>query len=127
MSVPVNGTGLAISELLRDFVPADQLPNLSPAGIAADSREVSAGDLFIALSGLHSHAIDFAPNAIESGAIAVLYDSADDYCCQRIALLQKQYQVAFLVFMLILMVLPTKKLKFQLNKERNWISGFYLN
>ena len=40
--------------------------------ICADSRRVQPGDLFICTPGLHMDAHDFAPQAVERGAVALL-------------------------------------------------------
>lgn len=42
--------------------------------ICADSRKVQPGDLFICTPGLHMDAHDFAPQAVERGAVALLVD-----------------------------------------------------
>lgn len=42
-------------------------------GIAYDSRKTQPGDLFIAVSGGHFNGHDFIPQAIEKGAVAVMY------------------------------------------------------
>jgi UDP-N-acetylmuramoyl-L-alanyl-D-glutamate--2,6-diaminopimelate ligase len=41
-------------------------------GLAIDSREVRAGDAFVALEGTRQHGITFAPMALARGAVAVL-------------------------------------------------------
>ncbi|MBQ3574379.1 MAG: UDP-N-acetylmuramoyl-L-alanyl-D-glutamate--2,6-diaminopimelate ligase, partial [Clostridia bacterium] len=42
--------------------------------ICIDSRKVQPGDLFICTPGLRMDAHDFAPQAVESGAVALLVD-----------------------------------------------------
>lgn len=51
--------------------------SLNPAitGITSDSRQVIAGDLFVALPGESAHGAGFAAAAIESGAVALLTDA----------------------------------------------------
>lgn len=44
-------------------------------GCVADNRLVRAGDLFVAVAGVHVHAARFAPAAIAAGAAAVLTDA----------------------------------------------------
>ncbi len=61
------------------------------AGLCNDSRRVRPGDLFVAESGLGRPGVDYAADALDAGAIAVLYDAADDYARERVALLQRQY------------------------------------
>jgi UDP-N-acetylmuramoyl-L-alanyl-D-glutamate--2,6-diaminopimelate ligase len=46
------------------------------SGIAIDSRLVRPGDLYVALSGAHHHGAEFARQAVEAGAVAVLTDAA---------------------------------------------------
>ena len=41
-------------------------------GIAYDSRSVKAGDVFVALKGLHTDGTAFARQAIERGAAAIV-------------------------------------------------------
>ena len=48
------------------------------SGIATDSRRVSAGDLFIAIDGLHTDARAHVPEAIRRGAIAVVCEGAEE-------------------------------------------------
>lgn len=48
------------------------------SGIAFDSRRVSPGNLFVCLRGEHSDGHDFAPDAIASGATALLVDHPMD-------------------------------------------------
>lgn len=44
-------------------------------GVELDSRLVQPGDLFAALPGHHAHGAQFAPTAIERGALAILTDA----------------------------------------------------
>ena len=46
------------------------------SGITVSTQDVSEGDLFVALSGLRTHGAQFAAQAIEQGARAVLTDHA---------------------------------------------------
>ncbi len=46
----------------------------SVSGISLDSRAVEPGDLYVALPGAARHGADFAAQAIEAGAVAVLTD-----------------------------------------------------
>ena len=48
----------------------------SITGITVDSRDVRAGDLYIALPGTGRHGADFAAQAVAAGAAAVLTDDA---------------------------------------------------
>jgi UDP-N-acetylmuramoyl-L-alanyl-D-glutamate--2,6-diaminopimelate ligase len=76
--------GMTVAQLLEGFaraVPADERPmlpvnvrNLSAScrGVTHDSRRVEAGWVFVALRGFKVDGIDFAPNAIAAGAVAVV-------------------------------------------------------
>src|SRR5262249_24864181 len=44
-------------------------------GLTLDSRQVRAGDAFIALRGAHAHGISFAPAALAQGASAVIAEA----------------------------------------------------
>ena len=46
------------------------------SGITANSKNILAGDLFVALPGTKFHGANFIDDAINSGAVAVLTDSA---------------------------------------------------
>src|SRR5919109_385811 len=47
-------------------------------GIAFDSRRVSPGDVFVAISGLERDGRDFVPDAIRRGAVAVAAEAQVD-------------------------------------------------
>jgi len=57
-------------------VPAGADPGLLVTGVTHDSRSVRAGDLYAALPGARAHGADFARQAAERGAVAVLTDPA---------------------------------------------------
>lgn len=46
-------------------------------GLTMDSREVRPGYLFLACRGLQQHGLEYLPEAIRRGAVAVVYDPAD--------------------------------------------------
>ena len=54
---------------------ADQ--GVKPGGITADSRSVVAGDVFAAYPGFRSDGRRYAADAVERGAVAVLWESSD--------------------------------------------------
>ena len=56
----------------------DQLKSAGvvPTGATADSRKVRPGDLFLAYPGLVSDGRSFIAQAVEAGAVAVIYDTA---------------------------------------------------
>jgi UDP-N-acetylmuramoyl-L-alanyl-D-glutamate--2,6-diaminopimelate ligase len=52
------------------------LAGLAVTGCTLDSRAVQAGDLYAALPGARAHGADFAEQAVDAGAVAVLTDPA---------------------------------------------------
>jgi UDP-N-acetylmuramoyl-L-alanyl-D-glutamate--2,6-diaminopimelate ligase len=56
------------------------------SGITMDSRLVRPGDLYVALSGAHHHGAEFARQAAEAGAVAVLTDSIGGQIAQGLSL-----------------------------------------
>ena len=83
---------MSLAELLTGYVTSQPVPDIDIVDIASNSRAIHQGSLFIALRGLNTQGIDFAIDAVKSGAVAVMYDALDEYCLQRIALLSKQVQ-----------------------------------
>lgn len=63
---------------LDDLLTACNLPSIGTevdvTGIANNSLEIQPGDIFAALPGFHQHGIDFASDAIDRGALAILTD-----------------------------------------------------
>jgi UDP-N-acetylmuramoyl-L-alanyl-D-glutamate--2,6-diaminopimelate ligase len=56
------------------------------SGITMDSRLVRPGDLYVALSGAHHHGAEFAWQAAEAGAVAILTDPAGERIAQGLPL-----------------------------------------
>lgn len=46
------------------------------SGLSLDSRRISPGDAYVALSGTRTHGIRFAPTALQAGAVVVLTDES---------------------------------------------------
>ena len=63
---------IGLAELLGDRAAVSD-PVVS--GITMDSRLVHPGDLYVALSGAHHHGAEFAQQAVDAGAVAVLTDA----------------------------------------------------
>jgi UDP-N-acetylmuramoyl-L-alanyl-D-glutamate--2,6-diaminopimelate ligase len=61
---------------LADLVPAAAGSDLRVVGVSLASGAVEPGDLYAALPGAHRHGAEFADEAAERGAIAVLTDAA---------------------------------------------------
>jgi UDP-N-acetylmuramoyl-L-alanyl-D-glutamate--2,6-diaminopimelate ligase len=65
----------AVGEALGVAVPAPGA-DVEITGISLNSRTVEPGDLYVALPGASRHGADFATDAMEAGAAAVLTDDA---------------------------------------------------
>ncbi len=95
MTQPTASAAHTLGKLLQGLTDLALLPQsvreLEPGGLSNDSRRTRSGDLFIAESGLGRPGVDFAADALEAGAVAVLYDADDAYARERVALLQRQY------------------------------------
>lgn len=63
---------LTLQQLLAGFVDAPPMPI---SGIADDSRQLQAGNVFLAWQGARSHGLEFAAAAIEAGAVAIVWDA----------------------------------------------------
>ncbi|MDJ0832051.1 MAG: UDP-N-acetylmuramoyl-L-alanyl-D-glutamate--2,6-diaminopimelate ligase [Gammaproteobacteria bacterium] len=86
---------MTLDNLLQGYADVT-LPDIEVQGISADSQRIKSGDVFIALSGYSRHAIDFVVDAVNAGAVAVIYDADDSYCKQRIPLLAKQLDIIWI-------------------------------
>src|SRR5215216_7862396 len=74
---------IGLTELLGDRAA---MSDLVVSGITMDSRLVRPGDLYVALSGAHHHGAEFARQAAEAGAVAILTDPAGGRIAQGLAL-----------------------------------------
>lgn len=54
------------------------LPEIEATGVSADSREVSLGEIFVALSGVKTNGAQFALDAVQKGALMVVCGPHDD-------------------------------------------------
>jgi UDP-N-acetylmuramyl-tripeptide synthetase len=62
---------MPLSRLLPDVaLPRD----VAVSGLVMDSREVRPGDVFVAIAGFGTHGLAFARQALEAGAVAVLFE-----------------------------------------------------
>ena len=66
--------GVALDSLLSGLVDPATIPSVMVSGLQLDSRAVKPGDLFVALSGQHSHGLNHADQAIEKGCAAIIHD-----------------------------------------------------
>lgn len=81
---------IALTELLAEVSTKDPIPALDIQNISSNSRQITAGSVFVALPGINSNGIDYAIDAVKAGAVVVLYDAGDEYSQQRVPLLRKQ-------------------------------------
>ena len=77
--------------LLKDFVAPALIGDMEIHGIHSSSTSVTPGDLFIALAGQHQHGMDYVSDAIQRGAVAILYEASDMLSLQRVPLLARQF------------------------------------
>lgn len=65
---------MTLAELLSDLDVPQAPADVVVFGIKLDSREIEPGYVFVALAGTRSHGLSFCTQALQHGAIAVLYD-----------------------------------------------------
>lgn len=64
-----------LHELSADFPPVEKIDESVDAvitNLSLDSREIQAGDVFVALSGFNVHGMDYAYQAERAGAVAII-------------------------------------------------------
>ena len=69
---------------IADEVKLQVSGNVTVKGITHDSREVRAGDLYVAIPGLQQHGINFLSEAIQKGAVAVATDEQGTLECEKL-------------------------------------------
>lgn len=85
MAAPSNHGAVPLAALLKGLTDLTQWPDVAVAGLANDSRQVQAGDLFLACQGLQVHALAHAADAVRRGALAVLWEPGADSSLQAAA------------------------------------------
>ncbi|MGB5249924.1 MAG: UDP-N-acetylmuramoyl-L-alanyl-D-glutamate--2,6-diaminopimelate ligase [Gammaproteobacteria bacterium] len=88
--------GVALTDLFDDCLPAE-LAGLRISDIAADSRKVVAGSLFLACRGRSGHGLDHLSQALENGAAAVAWEPEADAVAGGLALPVPAFAVPGLV------------------------------
>jgi len=63
---------MLLAELLPDV--ADVPPDLAVTGLVLDSRDLQAGDAFVAIAGFGAHGLGFVEQAKAAGASAILFE-----------------------------------------------------
>lgn len=66
----------SLAPAVRADGTTDSVADLVVTGVSVDSGDVAPGELFSALPGFKRHGAEFAPEAVEAGAVAVLTDEA---------------------------------------------------
>ena len=64
----------SVVDLLSNFMDTSNCPPVSISGLALDSRQVVAGDLFIAVKGTQANGMQYITQAVNNGAVAVLVE-----------------------------------------------------
>ncbi|VAW89164.1 UDP-N-acetylmuramoylalanyl-D-glutamate--2,6-diaminopimelate ligase [hydrothermal vent metagenome] len=70
----VKGRGQSLRHLLGGLADVSAANDCDVRGLAIDSREISAGDLFIAYRGESADGTQYIQDAIAAGAVAVVFD-----------------------------------------------------
>jgi UDP-N-acetylmuramoyl-L-alanyl-D-glutamate--2,6-diaminopimelate ligase len=74
----LEGMAKALPAGQRAVIPADAALDAACTGVSYDSRRATRGSVFVALSGQNTDGVTFAPQAIASGATAVVAERAAD-------------------------------------------------
>jgi len=69
---------LTLSALLQDIIELKPEADRNISGMSLDSREIQAGDLFLACAGRNHNGASFIDAAINNGAVAVLWETQPD-------------------------------------------------
>lgn len=87
-------TALTLRDLLIDIHPIPPSKDCVIAGLALDSRQVKAGDCFFAQIGTHTDGRLYISDAINKGAVAVLFEASNADSVQT--LLEQYPQIVFI-------------------------------
>ncbi|HET7300711.1 MAG TPA: UDP-N-acetylmuramoyl-L-alanyl-D-glutamate--2,6-diaminopimelate ligase [Oleiagrimonas sp.] len=69
---------MTLRNLLAGVAEPAAAGDIVVSGLNLDSRQVRPGDAFVALKGGTTHGIEFAPKAVEQGAVVILAESSDE-------------------------------------------------
>jgi UDP-N-acetylmuramoyl-L-alanyl-D-glutamate--2,6-diaminopimelate ligase len=84
---------MSLAELVAGYADASVAGDIVVHGLAIDSREVRAGDAFVALEGTREHGITFAPMALARGAVAVLAERPEEAAASAPAVLHQEIEL----------------------------------
>lgn len=76
----------SLTDLLGAAVPLAKAHQVQVSGLCLDSRQIRAGEVFLALSGTREHGLVHAQQALDRGAACVLFDPAGAGSMDREAL-----------------------------------------
>lgn len=79
-----DGCARLLGDLVPSLVGGDRLRRRLVPGLGLDSRELAPGDLWLALQGHRSHALDHLDTARERGVGAILAEPSADWTADRI-------------------------------------------
>ncbi len=79
-SVPVK----MLSELLAEMASIDADLDREISSLSLDSRQLQPGGLFLACAGGSSHGLDFLPQALANGAVAVVWEPTTEWTEERV-------------------------------------------
>ena len=65
---------MPLSGLLAGWAEVRPEQDIAVSGLASDSREIRPGEVFLACAGLSRHGLDFAAQAVQAGAAAILWE-----------------------------------------------------
>lgn len=68
---------VTLQELFGGLADVGSAPDIEPAGVCLDSRQVQPGYLYLAIGGAVTHGLRHAQTAVAEGAIAVAFDPED--------------------------------------------------
>jgi UDP-N-acetylmuramoyl-L-alanyl-D-glutamate--2,6-diaminopimelate ligase len=78
MAAQSHGQGISLAWLLDGLHGATRLPEIEVTGLATDSRAVQPGELFLAVQGLQVHGLSHVKQALQRGAVAVVWEAVQD-------------------------------------------------
>jgi len=88
-----DGNGVLLGDLLQGIVDPGEFGRLYVTGLCLDSREVVAGDLFLATAGRVTHGMAHLEEALRNGAVAVLAQPSGEWDRSRLAQVAATCQV----------------------------------
>ncbi len=96
MAAQQTTTAWCLSQLLAGLAPVAAEQDRSITGLSLDSRNLAAGDLFLACAGHNSHGLDFVQQALDRGAIAIVCEPGAAWPQARIETLAEHVAIPVL-------------------------------